>query len=80
MDIVRNLRDLSLNEDEKFFAEIIKDEFGHDSCVEKIRNKDFLRVYARPLHDFNIYTTAMPSAEGVRLLAWRQPARKYMHQ
>ncbi len=35
MDIVKNLRDVSLNEDARFFADLIKDEFGYDTCVEK---------------------------------------------
>ena len=58
MDIVKNLRDVSLNEDARFFADLIKDEFGYDTCVEKIKNIEFLQRYAKPLHDFNIYTTA----------------------
>lgn len=72
MDIVKNIRDLSLNEDEKFFAGIIKDEFGYDTCVEKIKNKDFLQIYAQPLNSFNIYTTAQPNAEGMRMVAWKR--------
>lgn len=72
MDIVKNIKDLSLNEDEKFFADLIKDEFGCNTCVEKIRNKDFLQQYARPRNDFTIYTTAQPSVEGIRMLGWRR--------
>ena len=45
MRIVKNLSDLSLNEDQTFFAEIIRDEFGYDTCVEDIKNKDFLIQY-----------------------------------
>lgn len=72
MDIVKNTKDLSLNEDEKFFAALIKEEFGCNTCVEKIRNKDFLQHYARPLNDFTIYTTAQPTVEGMRMLGWRR--------
>ncbi|MBS4759870.1 MAG: hypothetical protein KHX03_04140 [Clostridium sp.] len=72
MRIIKNLRDMSLNEDEKFFADIIKDEFGWNTCVEKIKNKDFLQRYVKPLHDFNIYTTAQPTAEGMRMIAWKR--------
>ena len=32
---------MSLNEDEKFFADLIKDEFGCNTCIEEIKNKDF---------------------------------------
>lgn len=72
MRIVKNIRDLSLNEDEKFFAEIIKSEFDYNTCVEKITNKDFLQNYAQPLNDFNIYTTAQPTAEGIRMIGWKR--------
>lgn len=78
MDIVKNTKDLSLNEDEKFFADLIKEEFGYNTCVEKIRNKDFLQLHARPLNDFTIYTTAQPSAEGIRMLGWRRPKAQYI--
>ena len=57
MDIVKNIRDLNLNEDQQFFAEIIKDEFGCNTCIEEVKNVDFKQAYARPLNDFNIYTT-----------------------
>lgn len=76
MDIVKNIRDLSLNEDEKFFAELITDEFGCYSCVEKVKNKDFLMQNARPINEFNIYTTAQPSVEGIRLVAWRRSSER----
>lgn len=72
MDIVKNVRDLSLSEDEKFFAEIISDEFGWDGCTEKIRNKDFLRQNVQPLNDFTVYTTAQPTVEGIRLVGWNR--------
>lgn len=72
MDIVKNIRDLSLNEDEKFFADIIKDEFGCNACIEEIKNKDFLAIHAQPSNEFTIYTTAQPTAEGVRMLGWRR--------
>lgn len=68
MDIVKNLRDVSLNEDARFFADLIKDEFGYDTCVEKIKNIEFLQRYAKPLHDFNIYTTAQPTARACEWL------------
>lgn len=70
MHIVKNLRDLSLSEDQKFFADLIKEEFGCNTCIEKIKNVDFLQHYARPLNDFTIYTTAQPTAEGMRMVAW----------
>lgn len=76
MDIVKNVRDLSLNEDEQFFAELITEEFGCYSCVEKIKNKDFLRQNVRPVNDFNIYTTAQPTVEGIRLVSWRPPSAR----
>ena len=72
MDIVKNIRDLNLNEDQQFFAEIIKDEFGCNTCIEEVKNVDFKQAYARHLNDFNIYTTAQPSAEGMRMVAWKR--------
>ncbi len=72
MRIVKNLSDLSLNEDQKFFAEIIRDEFGYDTCVEDIKNKDFLIKYNKPRNNFTIYTTAHPTQEGVRMIAWKR--------
>ncbi len=72
MRIVKNYSDLSLNEDQKFFAEIIRDEFGYDTCVEDIKNKEFLIQYNKPRHNFTIYTTAYPSQEGIRMLAWKR--------
>ena len=72
MRIVKILKDKSLNEDERFFADLIKDEFGCNACTEEITNPNYLKVYARPLNDFNIYTTAQPTSEGVRMLGWRK--------
>ena len=72
MRIVKNLKDLSLNEDQTFFAEIIRDEFGYDTCVEDIKNVDFLIQYNKPKNNFNIYTTANPTQEGIRMLAWKR--------
>jgi len=72
MDIVKNTKDLSLNEDEQFFADIINEEFGCNICVKKITNVDFVQHYARPKNNFNIYTTAQPSAEGIRMVGWRR--------
>ena len=48
MRIIKNLKDMSLNEDERFFADLIKEEFGWNTCVEKIKNKDFLQRHAKP--------------------------------
>lgn len=76
MRIVKNLKDESFNEDERFFADLIKEEFGCNTCLEKITNVAFLQAHAQPLNDFNIYTTAQPSAEGVRMLGWRRPNSK----
>ena len=72
MDIVKNIKDLSLNEDEQFFADIISEEFGCSVCVEKITNVDFIQQNSRPYNDFNIYTTAQPTAEGIRLVGLRR--------
>lgn len=72
MEIVKNFRDFSLNEDQKFFADIIKDEFDCNICHEKVKNIDFLQRYAQPLNDFTIYTTAQPTAEGMRMVAWKK--------
>ena len=72
MDIVKNIRDLSLNEDEKFFADLIKDEFGCNTCIEEIKNKDYLAMYVQPTNEFTIYTTAQPTVEGARLIGWRR--------
>ena len=72
MRIIKNLKDMSLNEDERFFADIIKEEFGWNTCVEKIKNKYFLQRHAKPLNDFTIYTTAQPTAEGMRMIAWKK--------
>lgn len=72
MRIVKNLRDLSLNEDQKFFASIIKDEFGCDTYSEEITNKEFIKQYAQPLNEFVVYNTAAPSAEGIRMLGWKR--------
>ncbi len=72
MRIVKNLKDLSLSEDQKFFASIIKDEFGCDTYCEEITNTEFLKRHAQPLNEFVVYNTAAPSAEGARLLGWRR--------
>ena len=72
MDIVKNTRDLSLNEDERFFADLINEEFDCNTSLEKITNKDFIQQYARPQNDFIIYTTAQPPVEGIRMVGWRR--------
>lgn len=72
MRIVKNLKDLSLNEDQKFFASIIKDEFGCDTYCEEITNTEFRKRYAQPQNEFVVYNTAAPSAEGIRMLGWKR--------
>ena len=72
MDIVKNIKDLSLNEDEQFFADIIQEEFGCNTYVEKISNTEFIRHNARRVNDFNEYTTAHSGAEGVRMIGWQR--------
>ncbi len=72
MDIVKNIRDLSLNEDEQFFADIIQEEFGCNTYVEKISNTEFIHYNARRVNDFNEYTTAHPGAEGIRMIGWQR--------
>lgn len=72
MDIVKNLWDADLTDDQEFFATLIKEEFGCNTSVEKISNKAFLNNYAKPMHDFNIYTTALPNAEGIRMISWNR--------
>lgn len=72
MDIVKNIKDLSLNEDEQFFADIIQEEFGCNTYIEKISNVDFIQHNAQRVNDFNIYTTAQPGAEGVRMIGWKR--------
>ena len=80
MDIVRNIRDMSLSEDEKFFAELIKEEFGCNACIQEIKNKDFMQAHVRPLNDFTIYTTAQPTVEGARLIGWRRAIAREQQQ
>lgn len=70
MDIVKTLWDADLTDDQEFFATLLEEEFGCKSRVEKITNKNFIKNYAKPMNDFNIYNTAMPNAEGIRMISW----------
>ena len=72
MRIVKNLKDLNLDDDQKFFAAIIKDEFGCDTYAEEITNTEFIKRYAQTKNEFVVYNTAAPSAEGIRMLGWRR--------
>lgn len=72
MRIVKNIRDLKLDEEQDFFASLIKDEFGCNTCIEDIKNPEFRKHYAKPLNDFVVYNTANPTVEGIRMLGWKR--------
>ena len=72
MDIVKNIKDLSLNEDEQFFADIIQEEFGCNTYIEKISNVEFIQYNAQRVNDFNEYTTAHSGIEGARMIGWQR--------
>ena len=72
MDIVKTLWDANLTDDQEFFAAVLKEEFGCNSRVEQISNKAFLVNYAKPLNDFLIYTTALPTVEGIRMISQKR--------
>lgn len=72
MRIVKNLKDIRLNEEQDFFASIIKDEFGCNTYIEEVQNPEFRKHYAQPLNEFVVYNTAAPSAEGIRMLGWKR--------
>ena len=70
MEIVKNIWDMNLNEYQEFFASLMLEEFGCNTRMEKIGNPNFISHYVQPKHDFLIYTTAQPNAEGRRLISW----------
>ncbi len=72
MDIVKTIWDANLNDDQAFLAAIIREEFSCGSCIEKIKNKTYINQYLKPTHDFNIYTTALPNAEGIKSLSCKR--------
>lgn len=72
MDIVKTIWDADLTDDQDFLAALIREEFGCGSRIEKISNKTFINQHLKPLNDFNIYTTALPNAEGIRMISWNK--------
>ena len=59
MDIKTNLKDYSVSHKQRVFAGYLKEQASSTSCSEKITNKDYLRKYFSPDHDFLIYSTAV---------------------
>ena len=59
MDIIKNLKDYPLTTQQKIFASYLKENVSSYSCVEKIRNKEYIRQYLSPSNDFVIYATGV---------------------
>lgn len=59
MEVVKNLKDYDLNTQQKIFASFLKENISSYSCSEKIKNKEFLRHYFAPEHNFTIYATGV---------------------
>lgn len=59
MDIIKNLKDYRLSTEQKIFASFLKENISSYSCSEKITNKNYLRKYFSPEHDFIIYSTGV---------------------
>lgn len=62
MEIVKLLKDYSKSPKENLFCELIYQKSDSSICVEKIKNKDFLIQYLKPVNDFIIYTTEFPNS------------------
>lgn len=59
MDIIKNLKDYSLNPKQRIFASFLKENISSYSCCEQITNKAYLRQYFSPENDFTIYSTGV---------------------
>jgi len=68
MEIVKLLKDYSKTPFEKKMSEFFEQKFDSTICVEKIKNKEFLISYLKPLNDFVIHTTALPCCDSRRML------------
>ncbi len=68
MEIVKLLKDYAKTPQESSLTEYFSQEFDSTICCEKIKNKDFMIKYLKPLNDFIIHTTAMPCCDTRRLL------------
>ncbi len=68
MEIVKLLKDYSKTPLEKELGEYFYQELDSAICVEKIKNKKFLSQYVKPIHDFIIYTSALPGCDARRML------------
>lgn len=60
MEIVKLLTDYAKTPLEKELGDYFTQKLDSSICVEKIKNKDFMLQYIKPLNDFIIHTTALP--------------------
>ena len=68
MEIVKLLTDYAKTPLEAELGKFFTQELDSTICVEKIKNKKFMIQYVKPINDFIIHTTALPSIGAKRML------------
>lgn len=68
MEIIKLLKDYAKTPLEQELSDYFTQELDSSICVEKIKNKKFLIQYIKPINDFIIHTTALPSTNTRRML------------
>lgn len=68
MEIIKLLKDYAKTPLEQELSDYFTQELDSSICVEKIKNKKFLIQYIKPINDFIIHTTALPSTNARRML------------
>lgn len=60
MEIIKLLKDYSKTPMEEKYGVLLHNKLESSICVEKIKNRNFMIKYPRPLNDFLITTTQLP--------------------
>ena len=68
MEFIKLLKDYSKTPLEEKMNEYLGSVLDTTICTEKIKNKDFILQYIKPVNDFIISTTALPCADARRMI------------
>ena len=61
MDIIKNLKDYKLSLRQRIFAGYLSEKISSYTCSEQINNKEYMRRYFSPDHEYTVYSTAAQS-------------------
>lgn len=67
MEYIKLLKDYSKTPLEIGLSDYLTQKLVSVTCCEKIKNKDFMLQYIKPVNDFVIFTNALPNSNAKRI-------------